>query len=362
MESKLGGFLKAQGRRHNQISAEVISKMVVANFPVEGFEAFLWEESGLPLLSSERAIDGVYPLENMICWFRNDKVIREFEFSESSEILSISHRDDRLFISLYDDEIGEHRGIWAKINEDGHVRMFKTGFDNPVELSALIPKRYLTNEYNAPLCLFVSKGQAFHVHNNTHDPNIDLYCSPSEHYSDYDSDEEEDIFSYSELVYAEYPARFNVIVWAEYETKDNAPTAFAAATNNDIVKIVFKDGDYDTFWQTLPGSSPVAVLKSHPCTTKLFAITHHGKMFTIDWAEDTPVLSPEIDLTRFWEPKSWLLQIVDEDRIWLGQERRKKVYLWSLKSPTQPLAVVDLKDYWLRDLQAVDSICVISVH
>lgn len=360
MESKLGGGSHHQGQ--HQLPAEVIAQTVVANLPVEGIEAVLWEEGNQPLITSQRAIDGVYPCEHFVWWFRDDQIIREFEFSEDSEIVSISHRDDRLFISLYDHEIDDHRGIWAKIKEDGNVRMFKSGFHDSMKLSALTPKRYLTNEYMAPLCLFASDGEVMHVYNNTNDPSMDLYEDTCEHYSDYESDSEDGAsFDISELVYVDYPAYFETIVWAEYETKGNAPTAFATASNNDIVKIVFKDGDYDTFWDTLPGKSSIAVLKSHPSTKKLFAITHHGKMFTIDWTEDKPVLSPEIDLTRFWKPGSWLLQIVDEDTMWVGQEREKKVYLWSWKSPTQPLAVVDLKDYWLRDLQAIGSTCVFSI-
>jgi hypothetical protein len=119
MERKLGGDSHSQ--RHHQLPAEVIAQTVVANIPVEGIEAILWEEGNRPLVTSQRAIDGVYPSDNIVLWFRNDEIIREFEFSECSEIVSISHRDDRLFVSLYNDEIDDHRGVWAKIKEDGNV-------------------------------------------------------------------------------------------------------------------------------------------------------------------------------------------------------------------------------------------------
>jgi hypothetical protein len=147
--------------------------------------------------------------------------------------------------------------------------MFKSGFHDSIKLSALTPKRYLTNEYKAPLCLFASDGEVMHVYNNTNDPNTDLYENPCEHYSDYDSEDE---YSYdiSELVYVDYPAYFEAIVWAEYETKGNAPTAFAAASDNSIVKIIFKDRDYDTFWQTIPGDSSIVVLKSPPFHQRAF--------------------------------------------------------------------------------------------
>jgi hypothetical protein len=191
---------------------------------------------------------------------------------------------------------------------------------------------------------------------------LDLYYSACEYPSDYESDDEDDAFGFSVFFNADHLAHINVIAWAEYETKDGAPTAFAATSNNEIFKIVFKDFAFDVFSHTIPGISPIDVLKSHSSTKKLFAITHHGKMFTIDWTEETPVMSPEIDLTTFWQPGPWRLQIVDDERVWVGQEHENKVYLFSWKSPLQPLAVVDLKDCHLRDLQSVGSTCVISVY
>lgn len=65
------------------------------------------------------------------------------------------------------------------------------------------------------------------------------------------SDDEDDAFGFSVLVNADEFSYFVAIVWAEYETKDNTPTAFAAARNNVISKIIFKDGDFGVFSQTI---------------------------------------------------------------------------------------------------------------
>jgi hypothetical protein len=373
MESKLGGSTNPEARRYpNQLPAEAYSRMVVANFPVEGYRPHLWDERNLQLSHPETdngvlpIINGIYQVENIVSWYRDNRSIREFEFPETCEILSISHRDDRVFFSLYDEETCKSRGVWAKIKENGEVGMFKSGYFDPAHLSALIPKRYLTNESGAPLCLFASENTILYVYNDIKDPTFDLYTSTCENESDEDEDEEDEDpvnnWDISDFLYLDEPGRFNALVWAEYETKDNIPTAFAAATGNDIVKIVFKDGDEDTFWETLPGNSSIAVLKSHPSTKKLFAITFHGKLFTIDWTGDNPILSPEIDLRPFGDPSgTWSLQIVDDEKVWVGQESKEKVYLWSWKSPLQPLAVVDLNNCWLRSLQSVGPTCVISV-
>jgi hypothetical protein len=105
--------------------------MVVVNVPEEGEESILWEDGDSPLISSDRPVDGAYYEEPILWWYRDGRVIKKFKFSQDCDITSVAHRDDRLFISLYEgyeDEFEQYHGIWAKLNKEGHVRMFKASF------------------------------------------------------------------------------------------------------------------------------------------------------------------------------------------------------------------------------------------
>lgn len=362
MENRMGYRPSSSTLQFGLLPAQTYADWIIADIPILPCRYILSDESNWKRDNSYPIFDGVYfHGDGSISWFRNVQVVRQFSFSLPSETSAASHRDDRLFFFSSAIKVDAYCGVWAKIKEDGQVSLFRTRIHDLIQLSALVPKQYLFKCWKAPLCLLATENQLLYVYISTGDPDADLYIHSSDVQLNYDDDGKSSV-AFEVLAEVDEPSRINAIVWAEYSTKDNAPTAFAAITGNTILKIVFKECMYDKYWHILPGNSSIALLRSHPSTNRLFAISFYGKLFTIDWNDEIPIQSPEIDLTPFAAGGScsWHMQIVDDDTVWVGQDQQDKIYLWSWKSPLQPLAVVNLKGHRLEALQSFGSTTVIS--